>query len=203
MSDILRNIRQQATNLASIAEYLQSAGETQLSRSAALMRSFRRIAFVGVGGSRNAAQPAAIYLSRFGIDTRVLDASELLYYEKAPLNTALILVSRSGRTAEMVLLAENLDRAGIPYIAVTNSADSPMAANAVVAGPVAGETDNGISIRTYTGAVLTLLYLSAAMVENLNILQAEIAAMLPKLESRMAEWEMEDLRLKDSTFFVS
>jgi fructoselysine-6-P-deglycase FrlB-like protein len=39
------------------------------------------------------------------------------------------------------------------------------------------------------------------MVEKLNILEEETTVMLPKLETKMAEWEMEDLRLTDSTFF--
>jgi hypothetical protein len=56
-----------------------------------------------------------------GIDARVVDASELLYYEALPKSTAVVLVSRSGRTAEMVRVAERLREMKRPYIAVTKA----------------------------------------------------------------------------------
>jgi glucosamine--fructose-6-phosphate aminotransferase (isomerizing) len=201
MSEILRNIRQQPSVLATIADYLRCDGEAQLEKGAVLMRNSRRVVFVGIGGSRYAALPTALYLSQFGIDARVMDASEVLYYEHISADTAVILVSRSGRTAEMVRLAEHLDRDGNPYIAITNSPDSPMAVNADVTIQVAGETDSGISIRTYTGAVLTLLYLGAKMVNNLNILHEETIAMLSKLGTKIDDWDMDCSDLTSSRFF--
>jgi glucosamine--fructose-6-phosphate aminotransferase (isomerizing) len=143
----------------------------------------------------------ALYLSRFGYDARVADASELLYYEQIPTDAAIVLISRSGRTAEMVRLGRILNSAGKRYIAVTNEPDSEMAQLASATLPVAGESDNGVSIRTYTAAVLTLLHLGAGLTGNLKTLEGETARMLSNLERMIANWEADDTDLSRLTFF--
>lgn len=44
-------------------------------------------------------------------------------------------------------------------------------------------------MQTFTGAVLTLLYLAAATSEQLPLLQAETQAMLPQLKTALPRWE--------------
>jgi glutamine---fructose-6-phosphate transaminase (isomerizing) len=191
MSELLANIRQQPQVLADIARYLRCEGRAELESAATFLRSRRQFAIVAMGGSRYAAMPVATYLARFGVDVRILDAGELLYYQPMTADSAVVLVSRSGRTAELVKLAEQMDRAAISYVAVTNCPDSPMARHARVTVRVACEADQGVSARTFTGAVLTLLYLGAAVAGRLDELHRETLSLLPLLAEALPKWEAE------------
>ena len=201
MSELLENIRKQPDVLATIVNYLSGEGREELERANAVLRSFSRVVFLAVGGSRYAAMASALYLSQSGVDARVLDASEFLYYEEMPADTAVVLVSRSGMTAETVRVAELLHGANIPYVAVTNDRESPMASMANVTVQVAGESDEGTSIRTYTGAVLTLLHLSAERVNKGKELYSESLAMLDLLREKMDDWEVLGASIEDARFF--
>jgi len=189
MSELLSNIRRQPALLAGIAAYLKGAGALELMRAAELLRQRRHVGFAGMGGSRYAAMPAAMYLAQSGIDASVLDASELLYYLPAPPECAVVLVSRSGRTAEAVKLAALLDEKAVPYIAVTNCPDSLMAQRAQATLTVACDPDYGVSVQTFTGAILTLLYLAAAAADRLDDLRCETNDMLTQLKGALPEWE--------------
>ncbi len=189
MPELLANIRRQPALLAGIAGYLGGAGALELERAAKMLRLRRHVAFAGMGGSRYAAMPAAMYLAQSGVEASVLDASELLYYVPVPPECTVVLVSRSGRTAEAVKLATRLDEQAIPYIAVTNCPDSPIAQRAHATLRVACEPDYGVSVQTFTGAVLTLLYLAAAAADRLDMLHGETLEMLPQLRAALPEWE--------------
>jgi glucosamine--fructose-6-phosphate aminotransferase (isomerizing) len=201
MSEILANIQQQPAVLEAVASYARGEGDATIEAAAALLRRCSRVAFVGIGGSRYAALPAALYLSQAGVDARVIDASEALYYEQIPPDTAVILVSRSGRTAEAVRIAEQMERSGIAYVAVTNELDSPIASGARAAVRVAGESDEGISIRTYTAAVLTMLYLGARVVDQVDLFDRQAKDMLCRLRPLIDTWEDENGDLSDVRYF--
>lgn len=201
MPEILRNIREQSTNLECVSKYLRGQGAVDLSRSRDVIGESKRILFAGLGGSRYAAMSTALYLSQFGRDVRVADASELLYYERIPTDAAIVLISRSGRTAEMVRLGRILNHAGKRYVAVTNEPDSEMAKLASATLQVVGESDSGVSIRTYTAAVLTLLHLGASLTGDVKTFESETVKMLPNLERMIAKWEEDDTDLSRLTFF--
>ena len=201
MPEILRNIHEQSTNLEVVSKYLRGKGAVHLRRSRDVIGASKRILFAALGGSKYAAMSTALYLSRYGHDARVADAAELLYYEQIPTDAAIVLISRSGRTAEMVRLGRILNNAGKRYIAVTNEPESEMAQLASATLPVAGESDSGVSIRTYTAAVLTLLHLGASLTGNLKALRSETVKMLPNLERMIANWEEDDTDLSPLTFF--
>jgi glucosamine--fructose-6-phosphate aminotransferase (isomerizing) len=101
----------------------------------------------------------------------------------------------------MVRVAERLHGANIPYVAVTNARESPMASMSEVTIQVAGESDEGISIRTYTGAALTLLYLSAERVNEGKSLHSEALSMVDSLGKKMGDWEAIGASIEDARFF--
>ncbi|MCX6623895.1 MAG: SIS domain-containing protein, partial [Acidobacteria bacterium] len=176
--------------LSGIADFLVGRGAATLERAAALLGSGGSIALIGMGGSRYAAIPAGVYLAQAGINARVLDASELLYYDRLPAGSVAVLVSRSGRTVEMVKLAANLHADGVPFIAVKNCPDSPLCEFAAVTLPVASEPDDGVSIHTFTGAVLTLVHLAAAVAGKTGEMRAATAEMLAALPAVLSQWEV-------------
>ncbi len=188
MLNQLTNIRCQPKVLQTIATFL-GASPLALHQAASLLTPVQTIALIGMGGSRYAAIPAGVALAQSGRDTRVLDASELLYYDNLPEGAAAVLVSRSGRTVEMVKLAAQFDAARIPFVAVTNCPESPLAELAAVTLPIAAEPDDGVSIHTFTGALLTLVHLAAAVTGATPEIQSATRDLLEALPALLTEWE--------------
>ncbi|MEO8028662.1 MAG: SIS domain-containing protein [Bryobacteraceae bacterium] len=186
--DIRHNIERQPQSLRRVREHLIGPGAGELVEAASALGRCGRIIFTGMGGSLYALMPAATYLARHGILVNVVDASELLYYSEVPDNTAVVALSRSGRTAEVVRLTENLKARRVPVIAMTNCPASPLALGADYLVHVDGDLDHGVSIQTYTGGLLTGLYLAASLTATLDRFEPEARAALEILESQMAAW---------------
>jgi glutamine---fructose-6-phosphate transaminase (isomerizing) len=121
----------------------------------------RRIAFVGLGSSLFASMDAASELRAGGVAAWAEFASG----SGAPPSKDLVLVavSASGRTPEVVELAER-HRGTSLVIAVTNGPDSPLAASADVVLPLlAGIEAAGISTLTYRATVVVLGLLAGSI----------------------------------------
>ena len=70
-----------------------------------------------------------------------------------------ILISRSGASVETLELAAHLSRQDIPFLAVTNVANSPLTTKAHATLSVGSSPDEMIAVQTYTGTLLALLLL--------------------------------------------
>jgi len=66
-------------------------------------------------------------------------------------------------------MAERLRECSIPYIAVTSDPESPLGLAADATVRVAGESDRGPPIRTYTGTALSLLYNGDEIVRQVGL----------------------------------
>jgi glucosamine--fructose-6-phosphate aminotransferase (isomerizing) len=186
--DIRNNIERQPESLRQVRAHLSGPGAKQLESAAELLAGRDRIIFTGMGGSLYALMPAATYLAQHGILVNLLDASELLYYSDVPSNAAVVALSRSGRTAEVVRLTDSLKKRSIPVIALTNCPSSTLAATADGLVQVAGDLDHGVALQTYTGGLLTGLALAAAVSGTLVQFQHDLAIALDVLESQMPVW---------------
>jgi glucosamine--fructose-6-phosphate aminotransferase (isomerizing) len=123
-------------------------------------RKFKAVVLTGMGSSFHGLNPLLLQLTEAGYSATLVETSELIYYRRQLLNpdSLLVAVSQSGRSVEMIrLLSENRGRAAI--IAVTNTADSPLAhsSNAVL-HTCAGE-EYSVSCKTYVSALLALKFL--------------------------------------------
>ena len=91
----------------------------------------KRVVFTGMGGSFAAAHTCALRLVEHGISAFVVEASELLYYQQALIDTEtlLVLISQSGYSVEIVRLLDQI-ASTIPVIGITNDPDSAWARQA-------------------------------------------------------------------------
>ena len=147
--------------------------------------------------------PAATYLARHGILVNLMDAGELLYYGVVPEDCAVVALSRSGRTAETARLAAKMKSQGVPLVAITNCPSSDFGKAAEVPLWISGDLDHGVSIQTYTGGVLTGLYLAASLTDAVAEFDGEVESALASLGSRMEAWqcEVDSWRLGDCSHF--
>ena len=117
----------------------------------------RRVVLTGMGSSFYALHPLYALLTSCGLTTVLIETSELVHYFPRLLDaqTLIIAVSQSGQSAEIVrLLDENARRA--PIIAVTNTADSPLASRADSVFLTNAGQEFSVSCKTYVTALVAL-----------------------------------------------
>jgi len=163
---LLDNIRSQPGSLRRVAAYHLGDGQDELRASAAAIRTAGKVVFTGMGSSLFAAIPAADYLNSHGIDSQVVEASELLHFGQARTRAAaLVLVSRSGETVEISKLLPAVSDSQTT-IGVTNVRGSLLDRQARHAIYLNSESDRMVAVQTYTGTVAALLLLAAATLEE-------------------------------------
>ncbi len=131
-----------------------------MQRAAAAIRKAGKVVFAGMGSSLFASIPAAYYLESHGIQADVVEASEVLHFGLARTRgAAMVLVSRSGETVEIskLLPAE---------IGLTNVRESKLARESRYPISLNSEPDRMVAVQTYTGMLVTLLLLAAAVLEE-------------------------------------
>jgi D-arabinose 5-phosphate isomerase GutQ len=76
-------------------------------------------------------------------------------FAEIPQEAAVVLLSRSGRSIEIVRLTEKCRASVASIVAITNSPDSVLAISSDVALMSNTDLDHGVSITTYTALALT------------------------------------------------
>lgn len=165
MNPYIQDILAQPDALAATLQQLPQAA-TDLRSLAARLKAgaFSRIVLTGMGSSLAALYPFWFRLVQAGYAPIIIETSELLY-DAANLITAdtlLVIVSQSGRSAEIVRLLEQ--RGGATVLAVTNDATSPLAQTAEVVVLTAAGVESNVSCKTYVCSLAALVLVSDTLV---------------------------------------
>lgn len=141
------------------------AGLRQQSIPSGLPRPFRRVVLTGMGSSYHAFHPFQQSLIRRGIDTFLVETSELLYSLPGLLqpNTLLIALSQSGRSAEILTLLDRRASQGFAMLGITNTPGSPLAVQADAAVLTAAGEEVTVACKTYIVSLAALAWLDAAL----------------------------------------
>ncbi len=157
-------------------EALESDGEVQ--RILRTFSSQRKWLFVGCGSSYYLALAAAAsWTALTGFTARAVPASELLLFPALILKGGSawqpVLISRSGRTSEVLQAAGRLKSDGASAIAFTCSQGQPLEAlcAATVCLPAADEQST-VMTRSFTSMLLGLQFLGAKLAGNTNFLDS-------------------------------
>lgn len=156
-SPLFENILAQPKALRQVADYQLGPGNDALLRASELIRSSKRAILSGMGASAFACVPPA-----YALGVEVIDSSELLYFRTSILNseTAVVLVSRSGESIEVIRLLPILRQTGCRVIGVTNVSESTLATQADETILLNSPADQLVAIQTYTATVLALVLLA-------------------------------------------
>jgi glucosamine--fructose-6-phosphate aminotransferase (isomerizing) len=84
----------------------------------------------------------------------LVDAAEMVQFAAVPAGSVLIVISRSGRSVEIVQLLAKARESGATVIGITNAADGALAREAQIAIVVPVAMDHAISVNTYTTLAL-------------------------------------------------
>jgi glucosamine--fructose-6-phosphate aminotransferase (isomerizing) len=147
MTHFLQDILRQPDELRSVIELL--CGEGPLEAAAAAVQGARHVYLTGIGASYNAALGAASHFHSAGRPVYLLDAAELLHSARIPSDSLLIVLSRSGRSIEIVKLLEKARAVNATIVGVTNFPDGALAHQATIPLILPVTPDHGISANTY------------------------------------------------------
>jgi len=158
-----RDILRQPSELARTLNLLTGPLLASLQEAATLVRQSNNVFLTGIGASWHAAVGAGALFNQWGRPVCLIEASELLLFGSIPSDAVVIVLSRTGRSIEIVQLASKIRNAGARLVGITNSPDSPLAMDSTVAliPPIA--LDHAISVNTYS-----TLALAAAVLATCN-----------------------------------
>ena len=164
MTHFLQDILRQPEELRGVIELLR--GEGPLEAAAAAVRGARHVYLTGIGASYNAALGASSHFHSAGRPVYLLDAAELLHSARIPPGSLLIVLSRSGRSIEIVKLLEKARAVGATIVGVTNFPDGALAQQATIPLILPVAPDHGISANTYVSLAAGAAAIASADIDR-------------------------------------
>jgi glucosamine--fructose-6-phosphate aminotransferase (isomerizing) len=190
MTHFLRDILRQPVELQRTLDFLMGAGRPALDAATAAIRAARRVYLTGIGSSWHAALTAGPLFHMGGRPIYVQGSEELLHFAVIPPDSAIIVISRSGRSVEIVQLLAKVRGTGVTVIGITNSADGPLAKEAQISIVVPIELDHAISVNTYSTLAATAGILASAVVGSWNsTLATSLSRTFEKTASAIPAWQ--------------
>lgn len=158
----LQDIIRQPVEMQRTIEYLTGPGQKAMQQAGSMIRSAQNVILTGIGASWNAALSAGTLFYLGGHPVYMQEAAELLHFTTISRGAVIIVISRSGRSIEIIQLLAKAAASGATVIGITNSADSPLARESAVAIVVPTTPDHAISVNTYS----TLLIAAGALASS-------------------------------------
>jgi glucosamine--fructose-6-phosphate aminotransferase (isomerizing) len=151
----------------------------------------RRTVLSGMGSSLHGLVPLQLRLVAAGHAPVLVDASELLHHQAALLvpGTLLVLMSQSGRSAEIVRLLELVEGRGIDVLALTNTPGSPLERGAAATILTHAGEEATVSCKTYVAAQAALAYAGELLAGgDPEQVRPQLEAAVPAVADYLASW---------------
>jgi glucosamine--fructose-6-phosphate aminotransferase (isomerizing) len=186
---LLRDILQQPAELQKSLTYTLGPGRAALESAADIVRDAETVCITGIGSSWHAGMAVLSLLQSAGRPAMLIDASELLHFARIPPNTAVVALSRSGKSVEIVNLLPLARRAGARLVGITNTPASPLRQEADATLLTEAAFDHNVSVAMYSAPALVGGLLASAVVKAFSpSLEPALAAALAALPAAMDEW---------------
>ncbi len=190
MTHFLSDILRQPNELQRTIDFLMGAGRPTLDAAATAIRGARHVYLTGIGSSWHAALCAGTLFNLGACPVYSYEASELLEFAEFPTDTVIIVISRSGRSVEIVKLLAKARAQGAAVIAITNSADGKLARGAQLPITIPIELDHAISVNTYSTLAATAGIVASAAVGTWNAnLASRLSASFAKTDAAISGWQ--------------
>ncbi len=151
---LFNDICKQPAQLVRSLSHMFGAGKSALDAAAALLRGPRPIVISAIGASWHAGMAMQAHLLATGWPALLIDASELLHCAEIPQGATVVLLSRSGKSTEIVQLVEKCRTRSATIIAITNQADSPLAQSSDLILHTNTDFDHAVSVTTYSAIAM-------------------------------------------------
>jgi glutamine---fructose-6-phosphate transaminase (isomerizing) len=195
MTRFLQDIFRQPQELHRVIEHLRGAGRRTLEDAAAKIREAQHVYMTGIGSSWHAALSVQPLFQLGAQPVHVQDASELWQFASIPAKAVIVIISRSGRSVEVVNLLSRARESGAFVVGITNSEDGPLAREAQIPILVPIELDHAISVNTYSSlaaaagalASVTVGTFDAPLATGLQHAVAATAGAVPKWQAQISQ----------------
>jgi len=199
MTHFLRDILRQPAELRRTFAYLSGPGRHALDEAGEMVRSARHVYLTGIGSSWHAALAAGALSHSDGIPVHLLDAAELVHGGSFPKDSALVVISRSGRSAEIIGLLSKARRCGAKVVGITNVADGCLAQESHIPIVVPVALDHAISVNTYSTLAAAAGTLASTAADSFDMpIFPSMADAFADAERALADWQDE---IEDSSWF--
>jgi glucosamine--fructose-6-phosphate aminotransferase (isomerizing) len=159
---LINDIFAQSENLAGLIDHLYGPEYARLKAACKFLKGQRPIVFVGMTSAAYLCHPAEHFLCSHGRLATVMQASDALHSQLPALRQANVVInSRSGETAEIIKLAETFRKEEVPFLAITNEPESPLAQLADHILWTHSHKDDLVSINIITAMMTATLILAA------------------------------------------
>ncbi|HLZ91710.1 MAG TPA: SIS domain-containing protein [Candidatus Acidoferrum sp.] len=163
MTHFLQDIHRQPDELKRTLERLSGPGRSALDEAVAAVRSARHVYLTGIGSSWHAGLNVSALFQIAGRPVYLMDAAEMLQFASIPVGSVLIVISRSGRSVEIVQLLDKARESRAAVIGITNVPDGTLAREAQIPIVIPVALDHAISVNTYTTLALAAGVLAASI----------------------------------------
>jgi len=186
---LFKDICKQPAQLARSLSHMFGAGKSAHDAAAALLRRPAPIVICGIGASWHAGMAMQAHLLATGWPALLIDASELLHCAEIPLGATVVLLSRSGKSTEIVQLVEKCRARSAAIIAITNQPDSPLAQASDLVLHTSTDFDHAVSVTTYSAIALAGALLACEATGQLApSLHLELSQALLGAQAAIPEW---------------
>jgi glucosamine--fructose-6-phosphate aminotransferase (isomerizing) len=187
MTELLKDILNEPGELQKTLAHTLGPGRGALERAARIINDAETVYITGIGSSWHAGMAVLALLQAAGRPAVLIDASELLHFAQIAPNAAIIALSRSGKSVEIVNMLPLARRAGAQIIAISNTPDSPLGQEADVTLLTEAAFDHNVSVTMYSALALVGGLLANSAQGDLNppleqALAAAVAAVPPLME---------------------
>ncbi len=185
----LRDILRQPDELRRWLADSRGAGREDVEGAAAILREATDVYIVGIGASWNGGLAAQAFFASAGRPACLVDASEFLHQKAFRPGSAVLALSRSGRSVEMVRLLDLAAAAGLKVVAVTNAPESPLGMGADATVRIGAAFDHGVSVVTYSGVALAGAVVAASAAGTLDPAELDrLGGAMERLPDAVAGW---------------
>jgi glutamine---fructose-6-phosphate transaminase (isomerizing) len=190
LDDILRQPQELQRTIAQLST--GADGKHTLDAAITAIRGARHVYLTGIGSSWHAALNASTFFCADAQPVYLQDAAEMLNYSTIPADSVVIIISRSGRSVEIVQLAEKARAAGATIIGITNVAGGPLAKLAQIPMVIPSPLDHAISVVTYITLALAAAILAASMAERFDArVAAALTSAIAEAGSAIPGWQQQ------------
>ena len=185
----LQDILRQRTELPKCLDFLTGPGRQSLEQAISLIRPARDVFMTGIGASWNAALSAGSLFYQNSRPIFLQEAGDLVHLAGIPRGAVIIVISRTGRSIEIVQLLAKAKGCGASVIGITNTADSPLARGAAVAIIVPAMLDHAVSVNAYSSLLLAAGALAGSSASEFVSVAEVLSGSIERAGERLALWQ--------------
>ncbi|RPD42595.1 SIS domain-containing protein [Chitinophaga barathri] len=191
MSRYLQDILDQPDQLLQSLQHSVDKGSGALKKSAGLITGAKNVFITAIGASWSAGIAIQAAFNEAGVQAVLCDAADFLYFTRIPPDSAVLFLSRSGKSVELVQALPKCKLAKAAVISITNAADSPLAESSDACLLTSVRFDHSISVSTYSSIILTGLLLTQYFRPQSPglLIYDELMESLREVNGRLKEWQ--------------